>query len=276
MMGFLALLLILYVLSDTATQGKVTAVARGTTTGVARTGARAARAGTRNAIDGHRAYLASGKAPLGRTRLAAGRAGRGTARAVWTGARDGSRTELARLRERIDEARAEAAAARADAQDPAVGVTRGRLGRSFDQPPKHRAAPRATAAAPPATTPVPAPAAAGPETSTTSTPTSATPSEGITSMSAMTTGTGGPSVRVESLPGWLAAVEQLAALGQEIHEGGVALGIKPAAQAGLQDAVDTLRSTAQAARQQYDKLIEAADSVHQDAGDLTIAQARTE
>lgn len=142
-MEILAIAAILWVLGDAATRGRLTAAAKGTVKGTAKTGGRAAHAAASRQRDGHRAYLASGRAPLGRTRLAAGDG----ARALAKGGRDGARAELAKLKDEIKAAREEMERARRDAQDPAVGVQRGRLGHSFDAAPRDRRAPRVVATA---------------------------------------------------------------------------------------------------------------------------------
>src|SRR3954467_3692712 len=113
-MEILAIAAILWVLGDAATRGRLTAATKGTVKGTVKTGGRAARAAASKQRDGHRAYLASGKAPLGRTRLAAGDG----ARALAKGGRDGARAELAKLKDEIKPAREEMEAARRDAQDP--------------------------------------------------------------------------------------------------------------------------------------------------------------
>lgn len=264
-----------YLMADTVTRGKLTAVMRGTVKGTTKTAARAAREGARRAHADKLAYLDSGKAPLGKTRRRAGKIASGARRAAWEGAVDGVRSELEQLREAIERAREEAERERADAQQP----RRGRFGHSFDvipeldpgrQPPAPAAAKVDTARPP---TPY-GPDATAPEATTTA----PTGQEGQITVSAgtMTTGSGGPSVRVESVPGFIAATEQLAQLCGQIHEQGIALGIGAAAQAGLQDAVDTLDGVAQQVRAAFQPLVEAADAVHQDAAGVTVGRARTE
>jgi hypothetical protein len=268
---------VFYLMADTVTRGKVTAVMRGTAKGTAKTAGRAAREGARRAHAEKLAYLDSGKAPLGKTRRRAGKVASGARRAAWEGAVDGVRSELEQLREAIERAREEAERERADAQQPRAG----KFGHSFDvipdltpsgqQPPADPAPAKVDTTAPP--TPY-GPDATAPGASTTA----PTGQEGQITVSAgtMTGGSGGPSVRVESVPGFIAAVEQLAQLGAQIHESGIALGIGAAAQAGLQDAVDTLRTVAQQVRAAYQPLVEAADAVHQDAAAVTVGKARTE
>jgi hypothetical protein len=265
-MEVLIIFALLFLAGDMVTHGRVTAVTKGTAKGTATTGARSARAHTRRARDKHRAYLESGKAPLGQTRLAAGRG----VRALTAGALDGIRKELADLRTAIDAARAEAEADRVAALDPAEGVKRGRLGHSFDQPPKTpRAAKTPTAApAPRARTQTPA---AGP-------PTGAPPAVFIqpTGRTPMTTSTHMASNAPENLPDWLEAIKQHAANLQSIHEAGVGLGIESSAQGGVADAVDILNGIARDLDAKYRPLMEAADATPQGAEQLTVANARTQ
>jgi cell division septation protein DedD len=303
-MEILAILLIAWVLSDAALRGKPTAAAKG----AARTGGRAAAASVRTHRDGHRAYLASGRAPLGRTRLAAA----DSARAVGRGTLDGARAELAALRDDIARARVEADAERLARQDPAVGVTLGRGGHSFDLPPADPAAPVDTApawrrhrpapvpretpdpATAPADTGTPAPAAptaaptaaatppppdpsAAPATETTTATTPPTGEEGTVTMTAMsTTGSGGPSVEVRSIPGFITACDQIAALIVNVSEQATGFGLAPDAQAGLSDAGDVMRAVAQSARDTYARLVEAADATPTGAAEVKVGAARTE
>lgn len=283
-MEVIAIAVILWVLGDTISRGRLQAAVKGTAKGTARTGTRAARAAVGTHRAGHRAYLASGRAPLGRTRLAAGDG----ARALGRGGIEGARAELAKLREDIARARQEMERARRDAQDPAHGVTRGKGGRSFDQPPRAPRArtPRATDPAPmPAPTddarrklheaeppqpPTPTPPAApatGPTERTTPT---------VTTMSTGATNGTAPAVEIRSVPGFILAVDHLSQLCMQVHEGGIALGIGADAQAGLQDAADVLRGVAQSVRTTYTPLVEAADATPQGAGQVTVAAARTE
>src|SRR3954471_7986777 len=203
-MEILAFLLIAAMLADTVTHGRAGAVARGTVKGTARTARAAGTTGARRAAENHRAYLASGKAPLGRTRLATGRG----ARTVAAGARDGVREELAKLRAEIQRAREDLERARAAAQDPAQGLAKGRFGHSFDQPPKPAKARKRAAADPgtdpdstgarvngyrdgPVPDPAAAPAQAAPPIGPTdpAAPAAGTTNEGNTMTTAMTTGT---------------------------------------------------------------------------------------
>jgi hypothetical protein len=324
----LVIAFVFYLMADTITRGKLTAVMRGTVKGTARTAGRAAREGARKAHAEKLAYLDSGRAPLGKTRRRVGKVASGARRAAWEGAVDGVRSELEQLREAIEAAREEAERERADEQQP----RNGRFGHSFDvlpdmtNPGSRQAGPEewqdvtswpAGATGWPARgagvrTPdgrtgditsverrpdgsarigiagsdgrpgfavLPAPTPYGPDATAPGASTTApTGQEGQITVSAgtMTGGSGGPSVRVESVPGFIAAVEQLAQLGAQIHESGIALGIGAAAQAGLQDAVDTLRTVAEQVRASYQPLVEAADAVHQDAAAVTVGKARTE
>lgn len=327
----LAIALILYLVGDTVTRGKLTAIMKGTTKGAAKTTGRAAIQGAKRAHTEKLAYLDSGKAPLGRTRRRVGKAATGASRAAIQGARDGAREELARLREAIDAAREDAERARLEAQDPAVGVQRGRYGRSFDlapRPPRVVATDedplgpwretdppvtaRPTVPGPnPAPSPMPEPEpdddrpgvresdlAVGDCTHVLhhvrepgirrpvryccgrvnctehDTDTTTDPEGNPTTMTATTNG--GPTVSVNSVPGWLTAVDQLAQAGQTIHEAGIELGIQPQAQAGLQDAVDILRGIAQQNRVAFSPLVEAADVIPQGAEEVTVGKARTE
>lgn len=98
----------------------------------------------------------------------------------------------------------------------------------------------------------------------------------IMSAGTMTNGSGGPSVRVESVPGFIAAVGQLATLASQISEQGVALGISSGAQAGLEDAIDILRGVATSVASTYKPLVEGADATPQGAEAVTVGKARTE
>lgn len=282
----LALAVILYVLGDTVTRGRLGAVTRGTGKGVARTGWRAGRAGARKSREEYAAFLRSEAAPLRRTRRTARVIGKPVgkgARASWRGAREGITEELSRLRAAVDDARAETERARVDAQDPARGATRGRLGHSFDVPPR-------AARTRPTPTPAPSPpSGADPEDpwhdpppirgrhSTPPTPAApAATTRKEPTMTATTPIAGGPPVHVESVPAWLAACAQLAAAGQAVHEAGIDLGISPTAQNGLQDAVDILMGVSKANQAAYSGLVEAADGTPRGAEAVTVGQARSE
>lgn len=86
-----------------------------------------------------------------------------------------------------------------------------------------------------------------------------------------------PSVRVESLPGFIAAVRGAADLVAEISEQATAnLHLGPEAQTGLSDVIDTLRTVAKTAHETYNPLVEAADGTPKGAEGVTVGQARTE
>jgi hypothetical protein len=307
----LVIAFVFYLMADTVTRGKVTAVMRGTAKGTAKTAGRAAREGARRAHAEKLAYLDSGKAPLGKTRRRAGKIVSGARRAAWEGAVDGVRSELEQLREAIERAREEAERARADAQQP----RRGRFGHSFDVIPDVTGGPTRDGRiespdsvfgrcpkcrrivnlplAPDGTVtdrrpPLCEPCAAeqlsstpyGPDATAPGAPTTApTGQEGQITMSAgtMTGGSGGPHVEVRSLPGFITACDTIAALIVSVSEQATGeVKLEPAAQAGLVDAGDLMRSVAQSARQTYAHLIEAADATPQGAEGVTVGKARTE
>lgn len=274
---------ILYLMGDTVSRGKLTAVMKGTTKGVARETGRATKAGVKRAHADKIAYLESGKAPLGRTRLRAGKVARGGTSAVTRGALDGVRDELTKLRAAIDAARDEAERERAAQQDPAQGIKRGKLGHSFDVAPAPVQS-SGSGAKPAAGTPKSPPSEQRPaeQSSTPYGPDAPAPEptpEGITDMSTMTTataGSGGAHVEVRSLPGFIAACDSIAALIVSVSEQATGFGLQPQAQAGLVDAGDIMRAVAQSARDTYSALIEAADGTPQGAEGVTVGAARNE
>jgi hypothetical protein len=318
LLAILAAALVMYVLADGATHGRVHAVTKGTTKGVAKQTGRATVTGARRARDNHRAYLKSGKAPLGRTRLAAGNVSRGALRAVATGARDGVKSELVALRKATAEARKAAEAARRAAQDPALGARPGAFGKTFDKPPKHRADKREPRDAREAFNPRDpmggCPAGICPhkreehrgatctkcnacathlldendpvtradrerERAARAAAAGTAPTAPMTGdpMSTMTGASGAPSVRVESVGGFIQAVDDLHALAMQVSESGTALGLTGAAQHGLPDAVDMLRGVAQAIRTGgLQQLVEAASAIPDGAEEVTVGAARAE
>jgi hypothetical protein len=82
-------------------------------------------------------------------------------------------------------------------------------------------------------------------------------------------------VTAESVPGWVAAVRAWAADGQRISEQGTTLGITPAAQQGLSDAIALAESVATAVERAYRALTQAADATPRGAEQVTVQRART-
>lgn len=85
----------------------------------------------------------------------------------------------------------------------------------------------------------------------------------------------GPTVNVESVPGFIDALEQITALLQATVEGGQSIGLTAEAQCGAPEALEMVRSAATQARQNLGGLVEAASAVR-GADQLTVAAARAQ